>query len=118
MITEQELKSDCTPEIVKRMCELAEGFKHLTFIPDENDTLGRQINLIVDWSFFPLLIHRAVEGWNKKNGSTIYIKNNSVNYCDYPVVYDDTYYWYNDYQTSSLTPCECACLHCLIEVLG
>ena len=27
MITEQQLKQDCTPELIKKMVELAEGFR-------------------------------------------------------------------------------------------
>jgi hypothetical protein len=37
----------------------------------------------------------------------------SKNYPEY-----DIRYAFKNYQPSSLTPCECACLHCLIEVLG
>jgi hypothetical protein len=116
MIPESKLKADCTPEIIKKMCELAEGFKHPILIPDENDTWERQINLIYDTYLFPLLIHRAVEGWNKTKGfirvfeDVIILKRKTdVN---------TTYLYFKDYQPSSLTPCECACLHCLIEVLG
>jgi hypothetical protein len=36
----------------------------------------------------------------------------SKNYPEY-----DIRYAFKNYQPSFLTPCECACLHCLIEVL-
>lgn len=116
MIPESKLKADCTPEIIKRMVELAEGFSYPIFIPDENDTWERQINLIFDWSLFPLLIHRAVEGWNKIDNQSFYIymgyRYISKNYPEY-----DIRYAFKNYQPQFLTPCECACLHCLIEVL-
>jgi hypothetical protein len=127
MIPESKLKADCTPEIIKRMVELAEGFKYPIFIPDENDTWERQINLIFDWSLFPLLIHRAVGGWNKKEGSIlkeIIVYNDSVKLIEYKESREGGFdpfaiviKKFENYQPSSLTPCECACLHCLIEVL-
>jgi hypothetical protein len=116
MITEQQLKQDCTPDVIKKMVELAEGFSYPIFILEENDTWERQINLIFYWSRFPLLIHRAVEGWNKIDNQSFYIymgyRYISKNYPEY-----DIRYAFKNYQPSFLTPCECACLHCLIEVL-
>ncbi len=127
MITEDQLKQDCTPEIIKKMVELAEGFNHPIFILDENDTWERQINLIYDTYLFPLLIHRAVEGWNKKEESIlkeIIVYNDSVKLIEYKESREGGFdpfaiviKKFENYQPSSFTPCECACLHCLIEVL-
>jgi hypothetical protein len=53
-----------------------------------------------------------VEGWNKKlYESIILVQHNHL-------TKKESRYNFNDYQPESLTPCECACLHCLIEVLG
>ena len=128
MIPESKLKSDCTPEIIKRMVELAEGFE---FISDGNNIHVIRLHLAKyeheDWILrlplfhrilFPLLIHRAVEGINKDRDKYdgIIIHKNSVE-----VLPDDDMeiplYKFKNYQPESLTPCECACLHCLIEVL-
>jgi hypothetical protein len=113
MITEQQLKSDCTPDIIKRMVELAEGFE----IDDSNivycgGMLTIELKKYFNFIVFPLLIHRAVEGWNKKlYESIILVQHNHL-------TKKESRYNFNDYQPESLTPCECACLHCLIEVLG
>jgi hypothetical protein len=129
MITEQQLKQDCTPDVIKKMVELAEGFSYPIFILEENDTWERQINLIFDWSLFPLLIHRAVEGWNKNKKEESILKeiivyNDSVKLIEYKESREGGFdpfaiviKKFENYQPSSLTPCECACLHCLIEVL-
>ena len=117
MIAESKLKADCTPEIIKKMVELAEGFKYPILIPDENDTWERQINLIFNWARFPLLIHRAVEGWNKITRNKYIIITDTFLYTTSNLHQGDERYNYNNYQTQSLTHCECACLHCLIEVL-
>lgn len=121
-ITESKLKADCTPEIIKRMVELAEGFKVDTDGTFYNGTIfpnGMEIKFDIqnDELLFPLLIHRAVEGFNKDGVLTIY-----TDYCS-AMIYGRTAlsyrsrFLFNDYHPESLTPCECACLHCLIEVL-
>jgi hypothetical protein len=113
MIPESKLKADCTPEIIKKMVELAEGFE----IDDSNivycgGMLTIELKKYFNFIVFPLLIHRAVEGWNKKlYESIILVQHNHL-------TKKESRYNFNDYQPSSLTPCECACLHCLIEVLG
>ena len=73
MIREQELKERCTPEFIKWMVELAEGFAVLY---DDGEVILMDLNddefdldesgFINRMSQFPLLIHRAVYGWNKK----------------------------------------------------
>jgi hypothetical protein len=113
MIPESKLKADCTPEIIKKMVELAEGFE----IDDSNivycgGMLTIELKKYFNFIVFPLLIHRAVEGWNKKlYESIILVQHNHL-------TKKESRYNFNDYQPESLTPCECACLHCLIEVLG
>lgn len=119
MIPESKLKSDCTPEIIKKMVELAEGFEY----KDEhciyfNKSIVRYTSrdLKSDISLFPLLIHRAVEGWNNKDNQSFYLymgyRYISKNYPEY-----DIRYAFKNYQTQTLTPRECDWLHCLIEVL-
>jgi hypothetical protein len=114
-ITESKLKSDCTPEIIKRMVEIAEGFEVDTDGIFYNGIIlpnGTEVDFDIqkDELLFPLLIHRAVEGWNKKlYESIILVQHNHL-------TKKESRYNFNDYQPSSLTPCECACLHCLIEI--
>jgi hypothetical protein len=116
MIPESKLKADCTPEIIKKMVELAEGFEFY-----ENEDGDKYYShkesaewipiLVFDPVVFPLLIHRAVEELEyvvNQDKEKLWILLNNNDFKIYP---------FNNYQPQSLTPCECACLHCLIEVL-
>jgi hypothetical protein len=130
-ILEQSLKQRCTPEIIKKMCELAEGFEI------ENGDLnlyGSRVcagDLIMStMSAFPLLIHRAVEGWNRKKRDEIFkeivIYKDKVCLDNYKLEikqgYEDYYKYtlidkrFSNYQPESLTHVECAMLHCLIDI--
>lgn len=117
MITEHELKEQCTPEFIKWMCELAEGFE---FIDGRNEYNFNGYNTYWDnfeSSDFILLIHRAVEGWNKyKKGEDCIVisDDNLILWCadlDDCKIYD-----FKEYQPQTLTQAECAELHCLIDV--
>jgi hypothetical protein len=123
MIPESKLKSDCTPEIIKKMVDLAEGFE----IDDSNivycgGMLTIELKKYFNFIVFPLLIHRAVEGWNKVNDGKISVHDNYVEYQKNRIQVLQSYmemsYEFDEYSPSSLTHCECACLHCLIEVMG
>ncbi len=125
MTIEQELKDRCTPEFIKWMCEYAEGFE--VFYDEETDGfvdpfdneyyIEDGLNKIES---FPLLIHRAVEGWNKRDregyytidtvSDSILIMKNK-----YPMPEPKNYRMKN-YQPQNLTPAECACLHCLLDI--
>ena len=113
MKTEQELKAMVTPDIIKKMCELAEGFKDYPKTVSL-DTSAHLKNDIVNWCMFPLLIHRAVEGWNLKCESWEEIridyesKNVSISGSNKKLI--------KNYQPENLTALECACLHCLLEI--
>lgn len=131
--TEAEIKAMVTPDIIKKMVELAEGFEY-----QEDDGHTRKVinynkyksfyELDMRHSYiFPLLIHRAVEGWNKRKRERnfkIVTKWNRVIYVE--VDFNDNmkgirhardrFKFYN-YQPENLTHAECACLHCLIEIL-
>lgn len=126
MITQQELKAQCTPEIIKKMCELAEGFNVkfvLCFDDNNSESRDRLVSngsitdeaKICDSLFFPLLIHRAVEGWNKK------CERSGRILCDYDLgmiyISGVCAKHFKSYQLQSLTHAECAMLHCLLEVL-
>ena len=113
MKTEQELKSKCTPDFIKWMCELV---KASGFLVDYNIV---EQHKYYDRLFFPLLIHRAVEGWNKKSVSVkIVIYPESVNISK-ELYYDDgTFdkeFYCRQYQPQSLTHGECASLACLLD---
>ena len=122
MITEQQLKADCTPEIIKLMVELAEGFEVDTDGVFYNGIIlpnGTEVDFDIqqDELLFPLLIHRAVTGWNKITRNKYIIITDTFLYTTSNLHQGDERYNYNNYQPQSLTPCACACLHCLIEVL-
>lgn len=138
MITEQDLKQKCTPEIIKKMVELAEGFEYY----ERQITIGKQLltcqgikysvnscetthdfkNQVTKFSIFPLLIHRAVEGWNKEHINDDWSINIS---CEDVLIH----YWncgeqelrllkqFKNYQPTTLTHAECAMFDCLINLL-
>jgi len=113
MTTEQELKDQCTPDIIKRMVELAEGFEYKFFEDFKN---RHEWSDIIDKVIFPLLIHRACEGWNKKNAhgdNVIIISDDFITYYgnEQGGIYD-----FKNYQSESLTLCECAILDCLLDI--
>ena len=121
MTTHQQLQDRTTPEFIKWCCEYAEGFK----TNDINEIVYRSMFSIEfenanKFVFFPLLLHRAVEGWNKKRNPLIIITSESINLWGYDTnnsfessikLYD-----FKDYQPSSLTPCEMAIWDCLLDV--
>ena len=102
MITEQELKEQCTPEFIKWLENLAEGF------------FDRQRSGEVCW--FPLLIHRAVEGWNKQEYKRLVINKYQICLNLWPFIKTEKAYNFRIYQPESLTHAECAMLHCLLDV--
>ena len=126
MITEKELKDRCTPEFIKLICELAEGFEYNdkkieieTPTKNHSSTSLKTLcdQFILHLSDFPLLIHRAVEGWNKKqNDRKLYIEiNNNAVWKMYNYEFIKCYMIIN-YQSENLTQCECALLHCLLDI--
>ena len=124
MITEQDLKQKCTPEIIKKMVKLAEGFE----VTERQITVGNQLlisrgikyninscettkdfsEVMVKFSLFPLLLHRAVEGC-----SHIIVDYESKHVEETTMC---KLYNFKDYQPTTLTRAECAMLDCLIEV--
>ena len=118
MTIEQELKDRCTPEFIKWMCEYAEGFRLLNdYTLFAFESFDCRINGVHEsLCLFPLLIHRAAEGWNKRdNGSIITIYEKFVDYDSYWGGYE---YYFGDYQNESLTQCELALLHCLLDIFA
>ena len=121
MITEQELKERCTPEFIKWMCEFAEGFewKQLDRTHFQTYFNGNQIMGLHYFSdYFFLLIHRAVEGWNKlrdEDWKYIFIRPDNL-----IISTEDggREYPFKDYQSQSLTQAECAMLHCLQDIFS
>ncbi len=123
MISEKELKDKCTPEVIRWTVKLAEGFDVDSLILYYGNDWHCQF--IEEHKNFPLLIHRAVEGWNNQdnrdNGKGIYVLPESVDYksgWDNDYVRNITSFSHRLYQSENLTQCECACLHCLIEIFG
>ena len=132
MINEQELKDRCTPEFIKFMVELAEGFRDNTtgnvviidspfdsWIFFNNENNSKELQNPPKW--FPLLIHRTAEGFNKANGETgqfgIYIDREKITFCDFKLNRnEEKEYKFKNYQPQSLTHAECAMLHCLLDI--
>ena len=131
MITEQQLKADCTPELIKKMVELAEGFEVDTDGVFYNGIIlpnGTEVDFDIQHELlFSLLIHRAVEGWNIIISNSPYCNAIDIN-CE-AVIYrtknnlhdmmgaEEREYLFKNYSPSSLTHAECAMLHCLQEVI-
>ena len=120
MITQQQLTDKCTPEIIKKMVELAEGFEYIECEYNYYSiaVAGEQYGKIIeDDIIFPLLVHRSVEGWNKLNATDndfIFIGDNYIHYSKDS---GNKFYELKDYQPTTLTHAECAMLDCLLEVL-
>jgi hypothetical protein len=124
MITEKELKERCTPDIIRKIVELAEGFEYQE---DGGHTCKiinyRKYKIFYELDMrycdiFPLLIHRAVEGWNK---AKISYRDGIIIYDSYIELWLDGFnkeYDAKTYRPDSLTALECALLDCLVEVLG
>lgn len=119
MTTEQQLKDGCTPDMIKWMCELADGFEIIgdVKIYFNNVYSGSIKNIICNDIALPLLIHRAVEGWNKKTLPSLFgfvaLKSGSVlRLCEFNIID----YKLSDYEPQSLTQSECAMLHCMQDI--
>ena len=113
MIKEQELKNKCTPEFIKWMCELVEGFGYIDYVLSQSSDLEQvRFNNII----FPLLIHRAVEGWNKQEYKRLVINKYQICLNLWPFIKTEKAYNFRIYQPESLTHAECAMLHCLLDV--
>lgn len=119
MKTFNELRDRTTPEFIKKMCELAEGFE----CNDNKIKIGVDScffeNIFEDFNavVFSTLLHRAVEGWNKEHSDTwnkIIIFESTVEYYG---GYGDKSYIIKNYQPCHLTACEMAILDCLLEVV-
>lgn len=109
-------------ETLKKIVELADGFeisiyRSFEFIHYKGDSCRHRLTDVVDWIHYPLLLRRAVEGWNDKDEPyDIDLQNTSIYYWgkdDYELEYN-----YSDYpKTEYLTPQEQAIEGCLIELL-
>ena len=84
---------------------MAEGFEY-------EDCLYVPESMVID--AYPLLIHRAVEGWNKNQDIEIYIETSAL----YISLYQDGVYRkrISDYKPQSLTQAECAMLDCMLDI--
>jgi len=119
MITEKELKDRCTPEFIKWMCELAEGFEVTDHpIPMvQYSIILKYIDKFKDSMNFPLLIHRAVEGWNNlKTNKFVHLYSKGVSLLTRKEDCCLTTFDYLEYQPENLTQLECALLNCLLEI--
>ena len=121
MITFDELKERMTPEIIKKMVELAEGFEFIQACKGDinlcyikaPDGFKSYFGSIKDREYtlsFSTLLHRAVEGWNNKTGKFICNLGNYIQY-----VFEK--YYVIDYKPCHLTQCEMAIWDCLLNIL-
>ena len=120
-ITFEELKQKWTPEITKRAVELAEGF---CFSDDYTHIFYTEIEFceiedISEWLAFPLLLHRAVEGWNKEyfGQKFIGISYDEIFLQEYKSGFIIKNWIIEDYLPCHLTACEMVIMDCLSEVL-
>lgn len=121
MTTEQELKDRCSPESIKWTCKLAEGFEiidnclYFNKLPYTDNI----VKITGSNFLFPLLIYRALEGWNKIDvENQIRIDGDEVYIPTWELGESSCKYFKKaiDYQPQSLTHAECACLHCLLDI--
>ena len=111
MTTEQQLKARCTNNDIKHMAILAEGFNHpgeCIFIETPYKIISLR-DIVNNKTEFPLLIRRAVDGWNEKQNDSILILD------DRTKALPNKDYQFKNYQKENLTLVECACLHCLLD---
>ena len=106
-------------ETLKKIVELADGFEWLDANKELLHAPGLKlfgiIALIEDKIVYPLLLRRAVEGWNKKNPP---IDLNGTHLYHFPAGEEMMRLSYSAYaQTDYLTPQERAIEACLIELL-
>lgn len=103
---------------VKKIIMLADGFAY-------NDDLEAyymqgstwaHFKYIRQWEFYPILLYRAVWGWNDSESLEILI---TMEYVSVECFDDDSNeYWYHQFtKTDYLTPEEQAIETCLIELL-
>ena len=104
---------------VKKLIILAEGFAYnesLEAFYSQGST-WTHFKYIRQWEFYPILLYRAVEGWNKNNSPyDIFISFDSVEYygkLTNRIIKNQFGYTKTDY----LTPQEQAIEACLIELL-
>lgn len=119
MKTQQQIESRVTPEIVKKMVELAGGFRcdNNTIYSGNRNIMSGFSEILETTNMFPLLIHRAVEGWNKLGKMYVIITDRYI-YTTLNLHQGDSRYMFNNYQPTSLTTCELALLDCLVDVLS
>lgn len=117
-----ELEKKFTLGIVKRCVEYAKGFDRVEksgikyFLGYESGF--RNITDFLNSGLFPLLLHRAVEGWNKKSdGHLRFIIQDKDCLSVFVNESDRKLFKYNNYQPCHLTACEMAIMDCLCEVL-
>jgi len=110
-------------ETLKEIIELADGFEWYinriegvrvkfaeSFFPYKSEIVRG--NLLWKGTYYPLLLRRAVEGWNRKRDHII------LSQSDVSCWLLELPFWYKDYpKTDYLTPQEQAIEACLIELL-
>lgn len=117
MTTEPDLKSRITPDMIRWLCKLAEGFEY-------REHGGLTFNSLSVYEYgidtlLPLLLHRAAEGWDKEGleNSGRLISNLGEGYISLLRYNDDTlFFHYEKYTPSTLTAGECALLDCMLRI--
>jgi len=114
-------------ETLKKIVELAEGFAYERIYDPTGKETARIvlinktgiwciIDIIERWEYYPLILRRAVEGWNDIEAREIILTMEFVSVSNKPIDPDD--YWHHEYtKTEYLTPQEQAIEACLIELL-
>lgn len=128
MIKESELKERCSDKFIEWLVNLADGFEYVGANNPQEGAIYFH-NIMLEWEsdilflrltkdYFPLLIHRAVEGWN--NGDRFF--GNIEIHCKYVKMWDSPIasklreYETKSYQSENLTVLECALLDCMLEI--
>ena len=116
-------------ETLKKIVELADGFEVIEDVEGIGDIcnydrsiMSSPLDEIHEYCHYPLLLRRAIEGWNRKYGRTSDYQNTIelcadvlMTFIDYEI---NKVYRHKEYEkTDYLTPQEQAIEACLIELL-
>lgn len=117
--TFEELKELTTEDIFSTIVKLAEGF----YLDEEgylcwykNTDISLSYPLIFNTSWWIVLLYRAVEGWNKSNNCMTNITAYG-SHIEHGAFDEKEIYFFKDYTSCQLTPCEMAMWDCLLGVL-
>ena len=120
-------------DYIKKLVELADGFEISDALAGKDSydysqfhvkykTSYSHIDTLKTWNMYPLLLRRAVEGWNRKHGRESEYINTVECYADVTMAFVDyeinKVYRHKEYEKTDYLTCEEQAIEaCLIELL-